>query len=171
MTDRATLAWNVAAGVVDPELADLTIADLGILRGTDERDGTVVVTVTPTFSGCPAMTEMRRDLLRRLGDAGLGPVEIRTTLSPPWTSDWITAEGRAKLAAAGISPPARSSERAPTPASEPVPVTLVATSRRVACPRCGSGDTAELSHFGATACRSLYRCRACREPFEHMREI
>ncbi len=167
MTDRAALAWNVAAGVADPEIADLTIADLGILRGTDERDGTVVVTVTPTFSGCPAMTEMRRDLMRRLSGAGLGPVEIRTALSPPWTSDWITAEGRAKLAAAGISPPGP----APDPAPESVPVALVATPRRVACPRCGSGDTAELSHFGATACRSLYRCRACREPFEHMREI
>ncbi len=166
MSGRAALAWKVAASVPDPELPYLTIADLGILRGTEERGGTVVVTVTPTFSGCPAMTEMRRNLLRRLREAGLGAVEIRTALAPPWTSDWITSEGKAKLSAAGISPPDPAVD-----ARRAVRVVLTPRPRSVECPRCASAETVELSRFGATACRSLWRCEACREPFEHMREV
>ncbi len=166
VTGRAALAWDVAAAVPDPELPYLTLADLGILRDTTERDGTVVVTITPTYAGCPAMTEILRDLSARLSDANLQPIEIRTALAPPWTSDWITSEGRQKLAAVGIAPP----PPAP-PLDGPVPVALVAKSQAVLCPQCGSPQTAELARFGATACKALYRCEACQEPFEHMRAI
>ena len=160
-------AWQVAALVPDPELPTLTLADLGILRGV-ERDGdAVTVVITPTYSGCPAMREISSDLRYRLAQAGFSDVTVRTELSPPWTSDWITAEGRAKLTAAGIAPPHPAGIR---PAG-PVPLTLVAPSRTVACPRCGSTATDETSPFSATACKALYRCRACQEPFEYVKEI
>lgn len=160
-------AWQVAAQVLDPELPTLTLADLGILRGV-ERDGdAVTVVITPTYSGCPAMREISHDLRYRLAQAGFADVTVRTELFPPWTSDWITAEGRAKLTAAGIAPP----HPAGTRPGGPVPLTLVAPSRTVACPLCGSTATDETSPFSATACKALYRCRACSEPFEYVKEI
>lgn len=155
-------ARESAASVPDPELPALTIADLGILRDVREEDGAVTVTITPTYSGCPAMAQIAADLRRRLEDAGYARVDIRTELSPPWTTDWITAEGRDKLAAAGISPPARSG-------AGPVRVTL-ASRPPVPCPRCGSRDTREISRFSGTACKALYACRSCLEPFEHVKE-
>lgn len=166
---RAERARAVAASVTDPELPVLTIADLGVLRdvevtGTD-AGGRVVVTLTPTYSGCPALEVMRRDVRARLRAAGFADVEIRTALDPPWSSDWISAEGRRKLAASGIAPPGEA------PARGPVPVTLRRRRPAVACPVCGSADTVELSAFGATACKDLWRCRACAEPFEHIKEI
>lgn len=167
MTTTKVSAAAVAAGVTDPELPMLTLADLGILRDVREEAGRVVVTVTPTYSGCPALRTMREDLGAALRAAGYPDVEVRTVLSPAWTTDWITAAGRAKLAAAGISPPGA----APRRAAGPVPLTLEAVRPAVVCPRCGHRDTEELAAFGATACRSLRRCPACREPFEHVKEI
>ena len=158
-----TGAWAAAAAVTDPELPMLTLADLGILRDVRDDGGRIVVTVTPTYSGCPAMDEIRTDVVRALRRAGFDEVDVRTVLAPAWTSDWITAEGRAKLAAAGIAPPG--------PARPPGPVPLLLTSRAVACPHCGHPVTELISAFGATACRALRRCAACREPFEHMKEI
>ncbi|GII66319.1 phenylacetate-CoA oxygenase subunit PaaJ [Sphaerisporangium krabiense] len=161
-------AGEVAAAVADPELPMLTLADLGILREvTETGDGRVVVTITPTYSGCPAMDAIRADLSAALRAAGYADVEIRTALTPPWTTDWIGEAGRRKLAAAGISPPGPAAPRAPGP----VPVALGPVRRRPACPNCGSGETGEISRFGATACRSLWRCQACHEPFEHVKEI
>jgi ring-1,2-phenylacetyl-CoA epoxidase subunit PaaD len=154
-------AWETARLVPDPELPFLTIADLGILRDVHEDGGAVTVTITPTYSGCPAMREIAADLRARLAGAGYGHVAIRTALSPAWTSDWITADGRRKLAAAGIAPPAAS--------RGPVPLTV--TSAPVRCPRCGSADTRETSRFSGTACKALYQCRACLEPFEHVKEF
>jgi ring-1,2-phenylacetyl-CoA epoxidase subunit PaaD len=154
----------VAAGVTDPELPMLTLADLGVLREVEVRDGKVVVSITPTYTGCPAMDTMRDDLAHALLAAGYTDVEIRTVLTPAWSSDWITEHGRQALAEAGIAPPGR----APT---GPIPLTLGITRRGLACPRCGSTDTVETSRFGATACRALWRCRACAEPFEHVKEI
>jgi ring-1,2-phenylacetyl-CoA epoxidase subunit PaaD len=160
-------AWQVAAQVPDPELPMVTLADLGILRDV-RRDGvSVTVVITPTYSGCPAMREISHDLRYRLAQAGFTDVTIRTELSPPWTSDWITTDGRAKLTAAGIAPP----HRAGTRATGPIPLTLTRPPRTVSCPRCGSTETDETSPFSATACKALYRCLACREPFEYVKEI
>jgi ring-1,2-phenylacetyl-CoA epoxidase subunit PaaD len=153
-------AWESAASVPDPELPAVTIADLGILRDVREENGAVTVTITPTYSGCPAMAQIAADVRRRLVDAGYPDVAIRTELSPAWTTDWITPDGRRKLAEAGIAPPA---------AAGPVSVTLT-TRPPVRCPRCGSAGTRELSRFSGTACKALYQCRACLEPFEHVKE-
>ena len=165
----AAAAADVAAAVPDPELPMVTVADLGILRQVREDGGHVTVTITPTYSGCPALTEIRADLRRRLRQAGYQNVTVRTELSPPWTSDWITAEGRRKLAAAGIAPPRPAAGR--LPAGRPVPLQLTAGPRPVSCPRCGSARTRETSAFSATACKSLHRCEECHEPFEYVKEI
>jgi ring-1,2-phenylacetyl-CoA epoxidase subunit PaaD len=160
-------ATAVAGAVTDPELPMLTLADLGILRDVRESGGGVVVTITPTYSGCPAMAAIRDDLRSALTSAGYGPVEVRTVLSPPWTTDWITPAGRDKLAAAGIAPPGPASRRAPGP----VPLVLAPLRIVVVCPHCGHPDTERLAAFGATACRELRRCLVCREPFEHVKEL
>jgi ring-1,2-phenylacetyl-CoA epoxidase subunit PaaD len=152
-------AWETAGSVPDPELPMLTIADLGILRDVREDGGTVTVVITPTYSGCPAMAEIAADLRRRLARAGYGDVAIRMELSPAWSTDWISAEGRRKLAAAGIAPPVPKR-------GGPVPIVLGVT-----CPRCGSADTRQTARFSGTACKALYQCRECLEPFEHVKEF
>jgi ring-1,2-phenylacetyl-CoA epoxidase subunit PaaD len=158
----------VAETVVDPELPVLTLADLGVLRDVRiEPDGAVVVEITPTYTGCPAMGVMRADLLHALHRAGFERVDVRTVLAPAWSTDWITEEGRRKLAEAGIAPPGRAPER---PAG-PIPLQLGPPRRTARCPLCGSPDTEEFSEFGATPCTALRRCRACSEPFEHVKEI
>jgi ring-1,2-phenylacetyl-CoA epoxidase subunit PaaD len=160
--------WTVAAGVTDPELPLLTLADLGVLRDVRRAaDGTVVVDITPTYTGCPAMGVMRADLVHALHRAGFADVEVRTVLSPAWSTDRITAEGRRKLAAGGIAPPGA----APVRGAGPVPLELGPSRRTASCPLCGSPDTEEVSPFGATACTALRRCRSCREPFPHVKEI
>ncbi len=159
-------AREVAAAVPDPELPMLTLADLGVLADVEEADGTVTAWLTPTYSGCPAIAEMAADVSRRLRAAGFDRVEVRLRIDPPWSSDRISAEGRRKLAAAGIAPP--------VPGGTPHPgglLQLAPTRRAVACPQCGSEDTEELSRFGSTACKSLWRCRSCREPFDRIKEI
>jgi len=159
---------SVAAAVTDPELPLLTLADLGVLRDVrTEDDGTVVVEITPTYTGCPAMGVMRADLVHALHRAGFPDVDVRTVLSPAWTTDWITEAGRRKLAEAGIAPPGPAPVRGPGP----VPLSLTPVQRTAHCPLCGSADTEELSEFGPTACTSLRRCRACQEPFQHVKEI
>jgi ring-1,2-phenylacetyl-CoA epoxidase subunit PaaD len=161
-------ARRVAAEVPDPELPVLTLADLGVLREVEvDADGTVTASITPTYSGCPAMAEMRSEVAARLRAAGFPEVRIRTVLDPPWTTDWISAEGRRKLAEYGIAPPGP----APRRAVGPVPLTLSPTRRAVTCPRCGSPETEETSRFSATPCKALWRCRSCLEPFEHFKEI
>jgi ring-1,2-phenylacetyl-CoA epoxidase subunit PaaD len=168
MVTAGISARAVAAGVPDPELPMVTLADLGILRQVDQAGDHVTVTITPTYSGCPAMREISLDLRRRLRRAGYGDVTVRTELSPPWTSDWITPEGRRKLAAAGIAPPHPATR---VPAGGPVPLRLTAGPRPVPCPRCGSADTRQTSAFGATACRALHWCEPCHEPFEYVKEL
>jgi ring-1,2-phenylacetyl-CoA epoxidase subunit PaaD len=158
----------VAETVTDPELPMLTLADLGVLRDVRTTgDGTVVVEITPTYSGCPAMGVMRADLVHALHSAGFAEVDVRTVLSPAWSTDRISEQGRRKLAAGGIAPPGPAPVRAPGP----VPLNLGPTRRTAACPLCGSPDTEELSEFSGTACKALRRCRSCREPFEHVKEI
>jgi ring-1,2-phenylacetyl-CoA epoxidase subunit PaaD len=159
---------SVAETVVDPELPVLTLADLGVLRDVRrEDDGTVVVEITPTYTGCPAMGVMRADLAHALHDAGFERVDVRTVLAPAWSTDWITAEGHRKLAQAGIAPPGPAPRRSPGP----VPLELGPSRRTATCPLCGSPDTEEVSEFGATACTALRRCRQCQEPFEHVKAI
>ncbi|MEV0394595.1 1,2-phenylacetyl-CoA epoxidase subunit PaaD [Polymorphospora rubra] len=172
MTDRTTTGPAAAgagpavraavAAVVDPEIRVVTIADLGILRDvtTDPATGRVTVTITPTYTGCPAMDVIRADIRRALTAAGHPEAEVRTVFAPPWSTDWITAEGRAKLAAAGIAPPG------PVRTAGPVAVPLA-----VRCPRCGAPDTEQISRFGSTACKALWRCRSCREPFDHVKAL
>jgi ring-1,2-phenylacetyl-CoA epoxidase subunit PaaD len=155
-------ARAAAAAVLDPELPVLTIADLGILRDVAMADdGTVVVTITPTYSGCPAMDVIRRDVEDAVRAAGFDRVEVRTVLSPAWTTDWLTESGRRALQDYGIAPPSRR-----TTSTGPVALSL-----SVRCPQCGSPDTRESSRFGSTACKSLWVCNACREPFDHMKAI
>nr|WP_231329774.1 1,2-phenylacetyl-CoA epoxidase subunit PaaD [Actinomadura graeca] len=165
-TPGAEGARAAAETVTDPELPMLTLADLGVLRDVRVDGGHVEITITPTYTGCPALDAMRADLRARLADAGYRDVRVRTVLDPPWTTDWITERGRGKLAAAGVSPPGP----APRRATGPIPLTL-GPPRRIPCPRCGSADTVRLSRFGATACKSLHRCGGCGEPFEHVKEI
>lgn len=160
-------AREVAERVVDPELPMLTLAELGVLRGVETgADGRVTVAITPTYSGCPALDEMRSDLRARLAEAGFRDVEIRTVLAPAWTTEWISDEGRRKLAEHGIAPPGPAARR-----SGPVPLNLVPPKAIVRCPQCGSGRTTELSRFSSTACKALRRCEECREPFEHLKEL
>ncbi len=158
-------AYAVAASVTDPEMPMVTLEDLGVLREVRELGTEVVVTITPTYSGCPAMATMRDDLMHRLSDAGY-TARIDVSLSPAWTTDWITERGRNALRAHGLSVPG------PAPRiSGPVALNLMPTWRDITCPRCGSATVDLTSEFGATACKALYRCADCLEPFEHVKEI
>jgi len=145
----------VVSAVTDPELPMLTLADLGILRSVTEADGRVVVTITPTYTACPAIETMRYDITRALSLAGYPGAEVRTELAPAWSSDWITPEGRRKLADYGIVPPAAAASLGRRESRAPI-----------ACPRCGSTHTECTSEFGSTPCKALHRCRDCLEPFE-----
>jgi ring-1,2-phenylacetyl-CoA epoxidase subunit PaaD len=151
-------AWQAAADVLDPEVPVLSIAELGILRDVRvDVDGRVEVSITPTYSGCPAMDAIKADVATALAARGFGDVSVRLVLSPAWTTDWMSDDGRRKLADYGIAPPQPRG-------SGPVPLTL-----SVRCPQCGSPDTRELSRFGSTACKSLWVCQECREPFDHFK--
>ena len=148
------------ASVVDPEIPVLTIADLGVLRDVKVDDGTVEVIITPTYSGCPAMNVIALELEVALEQAGFAQPKITTVLSPAWTTDWMSEEGKAKLRAYGIAPPPGQAGRRALFGEE-----------RVACPRCGSKNTERISEFGSTACKALWRCRACAEPFDYFKCI
>ena len=143
----------IVAEVRDPEIPVLSIADLGILRDVEVAADRVVITITPTYSGCPAMDMIRSDIGERLHESGIEEAEIRTVLAPAWSTDWMTDEARRKLAEYGIAPPGPAAE-------EPL---------SVGCPRCGSGNVKELSRFGATACQAQYACQSCLEPFDHFK--
>ncbi len=153
-------ALEAAGAVADPEIPVLSIADLGVLRDARLRDdGGVEVDITPTYSGCPAMNMIALQVEAALLEAGLPKPSVRLVLSPAWTTDWMTEAGREKLRAYGVAPPApRASRRG-----------LFGLDEELACPRCGSMDTEKLSEFGSTACKSLWRCTACREPFDHFK--
>jgi len=166
--------WSAAAGVPDPEIPVLSITDLGILRGIewDSRDPDMVaVTVTPTYSGCPATEAINAALRDALAAAGAQRVRIDTRLSPAWTTDWITADGRRKLAEFGIAPPAPGTR---SPGAAIVDVSRLrrhdrASADTIPCPRCGSVQTELLSQFGSTACKAHYRCLDCLEPFDYFK--
>jgi ring-1,2-phenylacetyl-CoA epoxidase subunit PaaD len=163
---------TIAGDICDPELPPLTLADLGILRSVEHVDGTVIVTVTPTYSGCPAVEFIEDEIRSELTLAGCNDVQIVRAFSPTWTTDWITPEGRRKLTEAGIAPPRHIMSDKTAAGALPVPVVI---GRRpiepVTCPRCGGTNTIQISQFGSTACKSLQRCDDCCEPFDHFKEI
>jgi ring-1,2-phenylacetyl-CoA epoxidase subunit PaaD len=164
---RVRQAWAVLDGVLDPEVPALSLPDLGIVREVLARHAGLEVVLTPTYSGCPATEVITQSVIDALDAAGLGPTEVTMRRAPAWTSDWISAEGRRKLREYGIAPPG------PVVPGDGVPIRLVGRGPRaaVACPRCGSAHTEQLSAFGSTACKSLHRCLDCREPFEHFKPI
>jgi len=164
---RVSQAWDVLHGVLDPEVPAISVTDLGIVRDVIEHGDGLEVIVTPTYSGCPATEVIEQAISDAIVTAGLGPARVTQRRAPAWTTDWITPEGREKLRAYGIAPPGSCASEAT--ASNVQPIRLMA--RNVACPRCGSAQTERLSAFGSTACKSLYRCVACREPFEHFKPI
>ncbi len=159
-------AWAALDAVPDPEVPVLSVRDLGIVRDVRELpggEGGIEVVLTPTYSGCPATEVIASSVREALQAAGFERVTVTHQLAPAWTTDWISAEGRRKLREYGIAPPGAVREAGSD--------TVRIRPRHVACPRCGSEDTERLSAFGATACKSLYRCLACREPFEHFKPI
>ena len=156
--DLRRRAWDAAARVVDPEIPVLTIADLGVLREVKVSDGHVEVAITPTYSGCPAMNMITLEIELALQREGFRNAKVRTVLSPAWTTDWMSEDGRRKLREYGIAPPqAAGSRRA------------LFGVQQVACPQCGSDDTELLSEFGSTSCKALWRCKSCREPFDYFK--
>ena len=164
-TATSSWGWTIAAEVLDPEVPVLTIEDLGILRDVHVADdGAVRVRITPTYSGCPAMEAIRADLLAAFARAGHDDVVVDFVLSPAWTTDWMSEAGRRKLANYGIAPPQRREADSAHPGVVPLTLSL-------RCPQCGSPDTRELSRFGSTACKSLWVCGACAEPFDHFKTI
>ncbi len=159
-------AWDAAAAVVDPEIPVLTIADLGVLRDVAINDGCVEVAITPTYSGCPAMNMIGLEIELALQREGFRHPKVRTVLAPAWTTDWMSDEGRRKLREYGIAPPG------PRRPADTGPVLVQLGVRdEVRCPRCGSAEVRELSRFSSTACKALYSCAACLEPFDHFKAI
>jgi ring-1,2-phenylacetyl-CoA epoxidase subunit PaaD len=161
VTDAPTVqaVREVLGHVHDPEIPVITIEDLGILRDVSVAGTHVAVTVTPTYSGCPAMDEIRADIRAALAAHGWDDVEVRTVLAPAWTTDWMSEDGRRKLREFGIAPPGQLLLQIRPFGSQQV----------VECPQCGSGDTEEMTRFASTSCKSLWRCRSCREPFDHFK--
>ncbi|CAN5145062.1 phenylacetate-CoA oxygenase subunit PaaJ [soil metagenome] len=156
--DLRQTAWNAAAQVADPEIPVLTIADLGVLREVTVTDGNVEVAITPTYSGCPAMNMIALEIELALERVGIRNPKISTVLSPAWTTDWMSEEGRRKLKDYGIAPPQHAAGRR-----------ALFGEQQVACPQCGSVETEVLSEFGSTSCKALWRCKACREPFDYFK--
>jgi len=158
-----TQARQVIAAVTDPEMPTLSIVDLGIVRSIEEEDGAILVTITPTYSGCPAMHLIEREICESLRAAGIDQVKVTKVLAPPWTTEWITETGKAKLREAGISPPGAVLEH--------IPAVFELPDRLVQCPLCGSDQAKLVSEFGSTACKSMYSCGTCLSTFEHMKSI
>jgi len=165
-SSRIEHAWAVLATVLDPEVPVVSVVDLGIVRAVSDDGDALTVVVTPTYSGCPATEVIEASIVAALADAALGPTRIRMQRAPAWTSDWITTAGKAKLRGYGIVPPG------PVDLARGAPLRFVPRAvAPLACPRCESRDTERLAAFGATACKALWRCRACGEPFEHFKPI
>ncbi|ACL40922.1 phenylacetate-CoA oxygenase, PaaJ subunit [Pseudarthrobacter chlorophenolicus A6] len=162
-TPRQT-AWDIAATVCDPEIPVLTIEDLGILRNVDIQNGQVTVTITPTYSGCPAMDAIRDDVITAFAKEGIADVTVDLVLAPAWTTDWMTEAGKAKLQEYGIAPPSGMSNAARH--AGPIRLQLA-----VKCPQCASLNTKELTRFGSTSCKALYVCQDCKEPFDYFKVL
>jgi ring-1,2-phenylacetyl-CoA epoxidase subunit PaaD len=148
--------WSLLDVVTDPEIPAVSLWELGVLQDVQVRGGVVVVTITPTYSGCPAMTVMAEDIVQALADAGYPDSEIVTRLAPAWTTSWISEEAQEKLRAYGIAPPGQSCDGGEV---------------EIHCPRCGSDNVRSISDFGSTACKALYQCSDCAEPFDYFKPI
>ena len=154
--------WQILDNVMDPEIPVISVVDLGIVRDVREVPGGGLETIiTPTYTGCPATARIETDIRQALNEAGFADCALKIELSPPWTSDWITPRGRAQLIAYGIAPPVKSAGKRMLFADAPV----------ITCPRCASENTEQVSEFGSTACKALWRCNACSEPFDHFKCI
>ena len=171
---RVAQAWAVLAQIPDPEVPAVTLCDLGMVRSVQESGDVLEVALTPTYSGCPATEMIEQSVVDGLQSAGLGPVQVKLQRAPAWTTDWITPEGRDKLRAYGIAPPGA------VQAHEPITLRFMPREQyqrqragmvEIACPRCGSVHTERLAAYGSTACKSLYRCISCQEPFEYFKPI
>lgn len=154
--------WNVLREVTDPEIPVLTVLDMGIVRDVQQTPDSIEVSITPTYSGCPAMDAISKDILRALTEKGFKNVSVKQVLSPAWTTDWITEEGKRKLEEYGIAPPQTST------AEKSV---LFGEHKAVKCPRCKSENTVMISNFGSTACKALWKCEDCKEPFDYFKCI
>jgi ring-1,2-phenylacetyl-CoA epoxidase subunit PaaD len=163
---RTERAWEVLGGVLDPEVPALSVCDLGIVRDVIDHGDELEVVLTPTYSGCPATEVIEQSVLSAIAGEGLGPARATLRRAPAWTTDWISEEGKRKLTAYGIAPPG------PAMPEAEAPIRLIGRkSEAIACPKCGSLHTEKLSAFGSTACKALYRCLSCREPFEHFKPL
>ncbi len=160
--------WQWLSEVPDPEIPVLSLTDLGVIRDVEWRGGTLVVTVTPTYSGCPATAVINLDIETKLRSCGIEDLRLEQRLSPAWTTDWLSPEGREKLRQYGIAPPVDGT-RVPDVVSSRISRLAGENSPVVACPRCGSENTEKVSQFGSTPCKAAYRCRACLEPFDYFK--
>ena len=172
---RVAQAWAVLAQIPDPEVPAVTLCDLGMVRSVGEIGEVLEVALTPTYSGCPATEMIEQSVVDGLQSAGLGPVQVRLQRAPAWTTDWITAEGRDKLRAYGIAPPGATQPHQPITLRfmprEQYQQQRAGGAAEVSCPRCGSAQTERLAAYGSTACKALYRCVSCHEPFEYFKPI
>jgi len=162
---RVDQAWAVLDAVPDPEVPAISVRELGIVREVLDHGGSLEVVLTPTYSGCPATEVIERSVIDAIDAAGLGPARVTMRRAPAWTTDWISADGKRKLREYGIAPPGPAADGA-------APIRIVGRrAEAVPCPRCGSAHTERLAAFGSTACKALWRCIACKEPFEHFKPI
>ena len=173
---RTERAWEVLGEVLDPEVPALSVRDLGIVRDVIDHGAELEVVLTPTYSGCPATEVIEQNVLSAIEAQGLGPARATLQRAPAWTTDWITEDGKRKLREYGIAPPhvlpAPAYAGAGSAATQGVPIRIFGRKAdAVACPHCGSTRTERTSAFGSTACKSLYRCLACREPFEYFKPL
>ena len=155
---RTERAWAVLDAVPDPEVPAISVRELGIVREVLDHGASLEVVLTPTYSGCPATEVIERSVIDAIDAAGLGPARVTMRRAPAWTTDWISEQGKRKLHDYGIAPPAPGGDR-----------TALFGTMTVPCPRCGSTDTTQLAAFGSTACKALWRCTTCREPFDYFK--
>ena len=161
ISDNTKPIWDLIKEVPDPEIPVLTLTDLGIVKKVEISGESVIVTITPTYIGCPAMKVFEDDIVAKLNEGGYAKVEVKTQLTPAWTTDWMSEEGRNKLKEYGIAPPVGSADKA----------ALSGEDRSIHCPRCNSLNTKLVSQFGSTPCKSLYQCQDCKEPFDYFKCI
>lgn len=155
--------YELIKDIPDPEIPVLTIVDLGVIRNVEDREGNIVITITPTYTGCPAMNQFEDDILKTLKDNGVDNARIETRYDPAWTTDWMSEDAKQKLQAYGIAPPQeKTSDKNYIIGKE---------KKLVICPQCRSSNTKMISQFGSTACKALYQCNDCKEPFDYFKCI